>query len=77
MLVAATPSSLASIRAPYTPDANTKLLLHLDDATESGIAANAVAGAPSFIATANPSAATSRQPIPGILGAPGASGGVG
>ncbi|HOY58366.1 MAG TPA: immunoglobulin domain-containing protein [Verrucomicrobiota bacterium] len=74
MLVAAAPSSLASIRAPYTPDANTKLLLHLDDATESGIAANAVAGAPAFIATANPSAATPRQPTPGMLGAPGASG---
>ncbi len=74
LTIAVAPTGLASIRGPYTPDGNTKLLLHLEDAAESGIAANAVAGAPAFIATANPSAATPRNPMPGILGAPGASG---
>lgn len=74
LTIAIAPTGLASIRGPYTPDGNTKLLLHLDDAAESGIAVNAVTGAPAFIATANPSAATPRNPMPGILGAPGASG---
>src|SRR5262245_58410832 len=64
----------ASIVAPYTPDANTIFLLHLDEPGTEGIATNAVAGAASFIAAANPSAATPRNPLPGLLGAAGASG---
>lgn len=65
-----------SIRGPYTNDANTVVLLHLDEPATAGIAANAAAGPPGadFIATANPSGATPRNPTPGILGATGASG---
>src|SRR5688572_159680 len=64
----------ASIVAPYMPDANTILLLHLDEPSTEGITTNAVAGAASFIAAGNPSAATPRNPLPGLLGATGALG---
>ncbi len=67
---------LGAIRGPYTSDANTMILLHLDEATTEGIAANTAAATSgkNFIATANPSSATPRNPTPGILGATGASG---
>lgn len=69
------PATDASVRGPYAPDANTRHLLHLDDDAAIGVAANAVTGAPSFIASANPApAAATRNPTPGILGATGASG---
>lgn len=74
LLIGMIPATVASIRGPYVPDEHTFVLLHLDEPASSGIAANAVAGGPSFVASANPSAATPRQPAPGILGAPGASG---
>jgi len=64
----------ASIVAPYIPDANTIFLLHLDEPVPESIATNAVAGAASFIAAGNPSAASPRNPLPGLLGATGASG---
>lgn len=64
----------ASINGPYTPDNNTVILLHLDESASTGIAANAVSGGASFIATANPSAATPRNPTTGLLGASGATG---
>lgn len=81
-LMAALPAALlapahcayGSIKGPYTPDANTAILLHLDEAAGAGVAANAVSGAAGFVATANPGAASPRNPTPGILGAPGASG---
>ncbi len=64
----------ASIVAPYAPDANTIFLLHLDEPGTEGITTNAVPGAASFIAAANPSAASPRNPLAGLLGAAGASG---
>jgi hypothetical protein len=67
-------TSRASIVAPYTPDANTIFLLHLDESSPQAIATNAVPGAASFIAAGNPSAASPRNPLPGLLGAAGASG---
>lgn len=74
LFLATGPDALASINGPYSPDAATVFLLHLDEDGTGGIAANAVSGGASFIATANPSAATPRNPTPGILGAVGASG---
>jgi hypothetical protein len=73
-LLANVAAARASIVAPYTLDANTIFLLHLDEPATEGIATNAVEGAASFIASANPSAATPRNPLPGLLGATGASG---
>ena len=70
---AAAPASFGSIVGPYVPDANTIFLLHLDE-TSGGITTNGVPGSASFIATANPSAATPRNPLSGLLGATGASG---
>jgi hypothetical protein len=66
----------ASIRGPYTNDANTAILLHLDEASPAGIAVNAAAAwqGTNFVAAANPSAVSPRNPLSGILGAPGASG---
>src|SRR5262245_12916193 len=68
------PTTIGSIVGPYTPDANTIILLHLDEPGSEGIAPNEVAGAASFVASANPSAATPRNPTPGLLGAAGVSG---
>jgi hypothetical protein len=73
-VLAVVPWAPASVNGPYLPDANTVILLHLDEAASSGIASNAVTGGAGFIATANPSAASPRNPTPGILGATGASG---
>ncbi len=74
LCLAAAPTGLASIKGPYTPDASTIILLHLDEDGSGGLAANAVSGGAQFVATANPSASSPRQPTPGILGAPGAAG---
>jgi len=68
------PAGHASIVAPYTPDANTIFLLHLDEPNPEAIATNTVPGAASFIAAANPSAVSPRNPLPGLLGATGAAG---
>ncbi len=69
-------STLGSIRGPYTSDANTMILLHLDEPASEGIAINTAAATlgTNFVATANPSSATPRNPTPGILGATGALG---
>lgn len=66
----------ASIKGPYTPDANTVVLLHLDEPSTSGIADNTstLPEGRDFIATAQPSAVATRIPTAGILGAVGASG---
>jgi len=74
IFLATIPTSTASIVGPYTPDVNTILLLHLDEPGTEGIATNAVTGAANFVASANPTAATPRNPTPGLLGATGASG---
>lgn len=63
-----------SIVGPYVPDANTVILLHLDEPAPAGLTTNGVAGAAGFVASANPTAASPRQPVPGLLGATGASG---
>src|SRR6185503_9280636 len=74
VLLTIAPMGFGSIIGPYAPDTNTILLLHLDEPGTEGITTNAVAGAASFVASANPSAATPRNPTPGLLGATGASG---
>lgn len=76
LLLAAAPAAFASIRGPYTNDANTVILLHLDEPATAGIAANAAQATlgTNFIATANPGNATPRNPTPGILGTPSAAG---
>src|SRR5688572_24032310 len=66
--------SFSSIIGPYVPDANTVVLLHLDEPAPAGITTNGVVGASGFVASANPTAASPRQPLPGLLGATGASG---
>lgn len=78
LLLSTAPPNLASVRGPYTPDANTVVLLHLDEPSTTGIAVNSAGStAPlnaNFIAASNPSGTTPRNPLPGLLGAAGATG---
>jgi len=76
LLLVATHCADASVRGPYTNDANTVILLHLDEAAPAGIAVNSATAwlGTNFVATANPSSATPRNPTAGLLGATGASG---
>jgi len=76
LLLTAAPLTYGSIRGPYTSDANTVILLHLDEPATTGITTNTARAAlgTNFIATANPGNATPRNPTTGILGAPGAAG---
>ena len=76
LALALAPATHASIRGPYTNDANTVVLLHLDEPATTGIAVNSALTTlgTNFVATANPSSATPRNPTPGILGGAGAAG---
>lgn len=67
------PTGYAAIKGPYSTDANTVFLLHLDEPATAGIATNSVPGI-NFIATADSTGTTPKNPTPGILGATGASG---
>jgi hypothetical protein len=68
----------AAITGPYTVDANTVHLFHLDEAPGASAAANSVVGGRSLISfngTAAPGANTTAQPtLTTLLGAAGASG---
>ncbi len=76
LLLVATHCADASVRGPYTNDANTVILLHLDEAAPASIAVNSATAwlGTNFVATVNPSSATPRNPTAGLLGATGASG---
>jgi len=68
----------AAIVGPYTVDANTVHLFHLDEAAGSGVSANSVAGVRSLVSfngSAVPAAKTTAQPtLTTLLGSAGAGG---
>jgi autotransporter-associated beta strand protein len=64
--------ALASIVGPYTPDANTLILLHLDDAaggSNASIAAGSVFAGTNFISVNQASETTTPPPVTTVLGA--------